>query len=413
MSLDAASDRVGLVPADYGTVSTPPTRVEGVEFGAAHVGFVAPGGLRHEIAIADLVGSVSTSTASETVVSAIVYTVAASGCCGSGDAAANRTRHVVAVACFPKTADGGARADRLSTALSCAAQGLDVKGPRPRPRRLLAYVNPKSGPGKGAEIFRTACAQMLEDAGCTVTVVETQRAGHSADELRALPAAELLSYDGVLAGGGDGSLHELVQGVFARADWAVVAQRVVLGHLPLGSGNGITASLCSAARLPYSVSNATLFVAKNARTPLDIASVFAAGGGVAPGWGERRYSFLSTAWGIVGDLDIESEALRFLGAARFDVMGTVRALALRRYQGRLWYLPAEPEGVAVTPYFTTPLSSNAADVERGEGLADVPPSTPRGGAPPIVAHLRPFGEPLTTGAGGERWQCIEGPFTLV
>ncbi|GCC44985.1 hypothetical protein chiPu_0028999, partial [Chiloscyllium punctatum] len=58
--------------------------------------------------------------------------------------------------------------------------------------------------------------------------------------------------------------------------------------------------------------------------------------------GLRHFSFLSVAWGFVADVDIESERFRAAGSARFTV-GTLLCLAsLRRYRGRLSYLPAPP-----------------------------------------------------------------------
>lgn len=51
------------------------------------------------------------------------------------------------------------------------------------------------------------------------------------------------------------------------------------------------------------------------------------------------YSFLSIGWGLIADIDIESERLRILGGGRFTVWALVRALSLRRYAGRLHFLP--------------------------------------------------------------------------
>jgi hypothetical protein len=46
------------------------------------------------------------------------------------------------------------------------------------------------------------------------------------------------------------------------------------------------------------------------------------------------------SWAIIADIDIESEKWRCCGPARFTVGALVRALCLRKYRGRLWYLPA-------------------------------------------------------------------------
>lgn len=41
---------------------------------------------------------------------------------------------------------------------------------------------------------------------------------------------------------------------------------------------------------------------------------------------ESFFSFLSVGWGLMADIDIESERLRAIGEARFAVWGVIRAL---------------------------------------------------------------------------------------
>jgi sphingosine kinase len=137
-----------------------------------------------------------------------------------------------------------------------------------------------------------------------------------------------------------------VEGLLRRPDRVRVASSLALGIVPSGSGNGLAASLCADAGLPYSLDNAGFILARGGISPLDLASTFVAEEAEeswAPGsdgaasaaaaaadaallgarpaglWGARRWSFLSLEWGIVADIDIESEKLRILGGARFDV----------------------------------------------------------------------------------------------
>ncbi|KAJ2789391.1 hypothetical protein H4R20_007191, partial [Coemansia guatemalensis] len=55
--------------------------------------------------------------------------------------------------------------------------------------------------------------------------------------------------------------------------------------------------------------------------------------------GRTEYCFLSVTWGLLADIDIESERMRWAGAARFDLYGTLRVMNMRFYGGRLHYLP--------------------------------------------------------------------------
>ena len=56
----------------------------------------------------------------------------------------------------------------------------------------------------------------------------------------------------------------------------------------------------------------------------------------------RIYSILAVAWGLVADIDIESEKYRFMGGARFTVGAVARVLNLRSYRGRISFLPVDP-----------------------------------------------------------------------
>ena len=54
---------------------------------------------------------------------------------------------------------------------------------------------------------------------------------------------------------------------------------------------------------------------------------------------EKRpiYSFLSVAWSIFADIDINSEAIRCCGSTRFTVWSIWRTLFKRHYPGSLKY----------------------------------------------------------------------------
>ena len=355
--------------------------------------------------------------------------------CGSGSSS-ERTRRVHTVASGLEPGAAAAWADRITRAAQGVAAGA------PLDRQLLVLINPKSGPGRGEALFAELCEPMLRDARCGLTVIVTASPGDASTTLRDMPTASLLRYTAVLAAGGDGTMHEVLAGLLARSDADLVRRSLTLGVLPVGSGNGAAASFCAAAGLPYSVTNAAIMIAQRWESRMDAGSSFVLGAGgsgsgpseggggasgrvgthlsrhlysgLPPGqWGDRRFSFLATSFGIVADLDIESEALRCLGASRFDVYGLIRAIFLRRYSGRLSWLPppssapAQGAGGEVgggkrgEPRGTTDadesLGSANSTSRSGDGVGGIP-----------VTHLLPFNEPLPP-----TWKSIPGPFTLV
>ena len=53
--------------------------------------------------------------------------------------------------------------------------------------------------------------------------------------------------------------------------------------------------------------------------------------------------FWVPAYGIVGDIDIESEIVRGLGSLRYTLYGLLRIANLRKYKAKIWYKKAETE----------------------------------------------------------------------
>ncbi|HWY44969.1 MAG TPA: diacylglycerol kinase family protein [Candidatus Sulfotelmatobacter sp.] len=96
--------------------------------------------------------------------------------------------------------------------------------------RFLAIVNPAAGGGKSAKLAGAALKQLREN-GLAVDVIATTGRGHAVEL-----AAEAYSqgYRRFLAVGGDGTAHEILNGLFGRAK---AQERVSLGFLPLGTGN--------------------------------------------------------------------------------------------------------------------------------------------------------------------------------
>ena len=105
--------------------------------------------------------------------------------------------------------------------------------------------------------------------------------------------------------------------------------------------------------------DSTFFIVKGKTSPIDLSKYETQS--------ESYISFLTHSWGIIADIDIESEALRFLGSTRFDLWGALRVLSLRRYRAKFSYLPVESSGRIVhvdkLPPLTNPLPSEWKTIE--------------------------------------------------
>ena len=99
-----------------------------------------------------------------------------------------------------------------------------------RKDRFFAIVNPAAGGGKSAKLAGPALAR-LREKGLHIDVIASTGPGHAVQLAR---EAYAQGYRKFLAVGGDGTAHEILNGVFANNR---KAERISLGFLPLGTGN--------------------------------------------------------------------------------------------------------------------------------------------------------------------------------
>lgn len=109
--------------------------------------------------------------------------------------------------------------------------------------RIALIANPASQNGRVASAIR----YVLEDASKVVgsgnvTLYETKCAGHGTKLARELGS----HFDTVLAMGGDGLVHEVLNGLMSKD----ASERQALGVIPVGSGNDFASSLGMVSRWP-------------------------------------------------------------------------------------------------------------------------------------------------------------------
>ncbi|XP_013361477.1 PREDICTED: sphingosine kinase 1 [Chinchilla lanigera] len=258
--------------------------------------------------------------------------------------------------------------------------GGSAQGSLPRPCRVLVLLNPRGGKGKALQQFQRLVQPLLAEAEVSFKLMVTERQNHARELVR---AEELGRWDALVIMSGDGLIHEVVNGLMDRPDWETAIQKP-LCSLPGGSGNALAASLNHYAGYEQVtnedlLTNCTLLLCRRLLEPMNLLSLHA-----APGI--RLFSVLSLAWGMVADVDVESEKYRCLGEKRFTVGTFFRLVNLRTYRGQLAYLPI---GSAVSS--KTPAS----------------PVLPQGG--PVDSHLAPLEEPVPS-----HWTVVpEQEFVLV
>ena len=96
--------------------------------------------------------------------------------------------------------------------------------------KFLAIVNPAAGGGRSAKVAGLQLAR-LKEKGLRVDAIASMAPGHASQLAR---EAYEQGYRRFLAAGGDGTAHEIINGIFTREGRT---ERIELGYIPMGTGN--------------------------------------------------------------------------------------------------------------------------------------------------------------------------------
>lgn len=201
-------------------------------------------------------------------------------------------------------------------------------------RQMLALINPKSGRGK-AKTQLISVMPILEKCNIHLQVAELRDGsifskGKRQPFLDFFQALDLTVIDGIIVCGGDGTIHSTINALMSRPDWAE-AMKTPVGVLPSGTDNGLCKTILSLSKEAYSLTNAAFIIAKQSPKPLDIFKIQQ---------GQRLfYGVHSIAWGLVSDIDVHSNRLKFLGSLKEWIYGAAYILRGKRYAGHVDFEP--------------------------------------------------------------------------
>jgi len=119
--------------------------------------------------------------------------------------------------------------------------------------RMLLIVNPEARHGETGPLV-PVIRQLLQSASYDIAI--TSHMGHASEIAR-----EAEGYDVIVAVGGDGTVHEVLNGIMARPE-----PRPALGLIPTGSGNDTRRTL----GVPEDMAQATLTLISGDRRRFDI-----------------------------------------------------------------------------------------------------------------------------------------------
>ncbi|CAL1704519.1 unnamed protein product [Somion occarium] len=201
-------------------------------------------------------------------------------------------------------------ADFVKALMDSSYQGVSQR------RRLMLLVNPRSGPGKARSIYMKKIEPLFRAARCEVDLTYTTHSKHATELARSLAVGH---YDAIVTMSGDGLIYEVLNGLAEHAS-PIQALQTPITPIPTGSGNGLAYNLLGLHE-GGDVSAAALNAIKGKPMPIDLFSVTQNG--------QRTLSFMSQCIGLMAELDLGTEHLRFMGNHRF-VYGFVRGIARNR-----------------------------------------------------------------------------------
>ncbi|KAI9351602.1 ATP-NAD kinase-like domain-containing protein [Zopfochytrium polystomum] len=205
----------------------------------------------------------------------------------------------------------------------------------PARKPVLLIVNPFGGVKEADTITKETIVPILNIAQLTYKRVDTDYKGH-AEEL--VHTVHLKDFSAAVAVSGDGVCHELLNSLMRRPDWADVVRDLAVGNIGAGSSNAMNKNL----GLMHPAYGTLAIVHMHTRL-MDLLSV------TLHKTGEVLYSHLNATWGYIADLDIETDAFRWMGRDKVLVSAIRRLIALRRYRAWLVVVPHEEGQAAATP----------------------------------------------------------------
>ena len=177
--------------------------------------------------------------------------------------------------------------------------------------KLLMIFNPHAGNGRAARLLPRIRGELEKIA--ELDVLKTSGAG---DATRWVAAADLSIYQGVLAAGGDGTLFEVLNGLYSHGK----DSRVPLGLIPVGTGNAFARDLDL---MPGDWVKAVGIIAQGRTRRVDVGRVSTRS--------ESFYFLNIIGAGLPVDAMEMAGKLKFIGNPAYTLATLWRAMKLKSY----------------------------------------------------------------------------------
>ncbi len=175
--------------------------------------------------------------------------------------------------------------------------------------RYILVVNPQGGAKAGKAILKKV-QPVFESVNAELNILETEYAGHAKEIAYSF---DFTGYDGFCAIGGDGTMHEVVNGMLSRPD----ERKLPIGLITGGTGNSFMRDVNC---LDPVVAVKRIITGR--KRPVDVAKVDANG--------ETLYAFNIVGWGMPTEINRIAEKMRWLGGQRYNIASIIEVMKNRQ-----------------------------------------------------------------------------------
>ena len=174
--------------------------------------------------------------------------------------------------------------------------------------KYYVLVNPHGGLKKGKFLLEQV-KPVFHRAGFELNIIDSTFAGHIRELAHQL---DYSNYAGFIVIGGDGSMHEMVNGMLTRPD----QKQLPIGLIPGGTGNSFLHDL----DLLNPITAAETIV-QGFTHPIDVLEISINQ--------IKRYAFNIVGWGLVTDVGKHAERFRWMGESRYTFTSVLEGLNLK------------------------------------------------------------------------------------
>lgn len=205
----------------------------------------------------------------------------------------------------------------------------------------LLLINPVSGSGKALEIYKQL-APILNTENISKVIAE--QVGHIYELAM---SSNLKNFDSVILIGGDGTMHEFINGMMDRSD----GMRIPVGLIPAGTGNSLMHDLKA-----LEPEKALKKILKGDSFKMDIAKVTYQD--------KHIYAFNVVGWGFPSEINQKAEKLKFFGSHRYNLASLIQIL-----RNPYWPMELRVDGKKTKGKYSFFLACNTIHTGKGMKIA--------------------------------------------